>query len=142
MFITCVTFIFIILMYNKNVLADYPRSRLVKYPLLFKSIQKLVSIDFPYYFLCVIMCPLSQNFLIILQNLLVSLIYVFVFYFQTPADHEDVTLIDRACAQVEEIIKAVDTHTGKSKCTFTQEKLDYIDEKQVRNSPICSIYLY
>lgn len=68
---------------------DYPRSRLVKYPLLFKSIQKL-----------------------------------------TPEGHEDIELIDRACSQVEEIISNVDKNTGKSKCSFTQEKLDYIDEKQ------------
>lgn len=68
---------------------DVPRSRLVKYPLLFKSIQK-----------------------------------------QTSAAHEDYALIDQALEIIELTIKHIDLKIGQSKCQFTIEKLEFLDDKQ------------
>lgn len=53
------------------------------------------------------------------------------FFFQTCPEHEDNVLIDRALDIVETAIKDVDLRTGQSKCQFTIEKLEFLDDKQV-----------
>lgn len=68
---------------------DVPRSKLVKYPLLFRSIQKV-----------------------------------------TPIKHDDHFYMEKAIQDVNVIIEKVDKETGRAKCQFTQEKLDYLDERQ------------
>ncbi len=50
---------------------------------------------------------------------------------QTPSRHEDMTLIEQAITMIEDIVSEVDRRTGEAKCTFTRQKLDFIDEKQV-----------
>ena len=67
-----------------------PRSRLVKYPLLFRNIQS-----------------------------------------RTPANHEDIGLLEEAIATIEEIIHDVDRKTGEAKCRFFVDRLEYLEEAQV-----------
>ena len=67
-----------------------PRGRLVKYPLLLRSILKY-----------------------------------------TPEGHSDVIKLEEAIDTIEDIIKLVDDHTGKSKCMFIKSKLEYLSDDQV-----------
>jgi hypothetical protein len=66
---------------------DVPRSKLVKYPLLFRSIQKV-----------------------------------------TPIEHDDHFYMEKAIQEVNSIIERVDRETGRAKCQFTREKLEYVDD--------------
>ena len=66
---------------------DVPRSKLVKYPLLFRSIQKV-----------------------------------------TPIEHDDHFYMEKAIQEVNCIIERVDQETGRAKCQFTREKLEYVED--------------
>jgi hypothetical protein len=68
---------------------DVPRSKLVKYPMLFRSIQKV-----------------------------------------TPIDHDDHFYMEKAIQEVNNIIERVDRETGRAKCQFIKDKLEYVDDKQ------------
>ena len=52
------------------------------------------------------------------------------FHFQTPEGHCDHKLIEESINTIEDIIKAVDAKAGESKCKFTKEKLDYLEDGQ------------
>ena len=68
---------------------DVPRSKLVKYPMLFRSIQKV-----------------------------------------TPIEHDDHFYMEKAIQEVNCIIERVDQETGRAKCQFIKDKLEYVDDKQ------------
>ncbi|KAK2175494.1 hypothetical protein NP493_728g01065 [Ridgeia piscesae] len=48
----------------------------------------------------------------------------------TPADNEDISLLEEASQVLEDIICAVDTCTGRAKCKLMRDKFDYLDDKQ------------
>lgn len=62
----------------------------------------------------------------------VCVYFLFIFsLLKTASTHEDHALIDEALEIVETAIKDVDLNTGKSKCRFFVEKLEFLDDHQV-----------
>ncbi len=102
-------------------LTDVPRSRLVKYPLLFRNVLKRVSATLG-----------ADNFFHAAQADWEFLSNDCVL--QTPEDHPDVPLIEEAIKVVEGVIDVVDKKTGEAKCRFIRSKLEYLDEKTVRTT--------
>lgn len=52
---------------------------------------------------------------------------------QTPAGHNDLDLLEQAVELVEKTICEVDRKTGEAKCRFVKERLDFLDDKLVRD---------
>lgn len=59
--------------------------------------------------------------------------YCAVYDVQTPAGHNDLDLLEQAVELVEKTICEVDRKTGEAKCRFLKERLDFLDDKLVRD---------
>lgn len=51
---------------------------------------------------------------------------------QTSYEHVDYSLLEMAIDTVEEIIREVDRETGAAKCRYHIDRLEFLDDKQVR----------